>query len=321
MKMNIFFVSSGSEVVEYMFSDLVNCSDINYSHEPIVKMNNLLKKIFILYSKINNKINLHVNWIWYSLFSLSQLSLSKGDLIILVNGTLNYYDSKYINKIRKKSGVKFACVFLDPINRLANCRILNQVKLSNFDYIGTFDKGNAESMNWNYIGNVYSRKNMESDNEPEIDLYFLGVNKDNRLDILSQIVDKSGGLRKRFILSGHCLRDTWKEDILCKSISYKENISNVMMSNCLLELVQEGQVGATARYCEAVVYGKKLLTNNRDVRSLPFYNEKYIKIFNTVDEIDFDWVREYVHIDFQYKDEFSPNHIINQIQRHFEREN
>lgn len=94
-----------------------------------------------------------------------------------------------------------------------------------------------------------------------------------------------------------------------------------MRSNCLLELVQEGQVGATARYCEAVVYGKKLLTNNNYVRFLPFYNEEYIKIFDKVDDIDFDWVKEIVHVDFEYKDEFSPNHVIERIQRYFEREN
>lgn len=317
----IYFISPGSEIIEYLFSDLMSNPDVVYIHRPIEWVNWILKKLFVVYSKINNRIPLHINRLWYSIYSLNHLALNKDDIVVLMNGVFNYYDAAFIDYIRKKNDAKFACIFLDPVNRLANDRILNQILISKMDYIGTFDKCNADQYSWHYIGNVYSKINMESNNEPEIDLYFLGVNKDNRLDILSQIVDKSGGLRKRFILSGHCLRDTWKEDILCKSISYKENISNVMKSNCLLELVQEGQVGATARYCEAVVYGKKLLTNNRDVRSLPFYNEKYIKIFNTVDEIDFDWVKEYVHIDFQYKDEFSPNHIINQIQRHFEREN
>ena len=96
---------------------------------------------------------------------------------------------------------------------------------------------------------------------------------------------------------------------------YDRILADVLASNCILEVVQEGQNAQTARYYEAICYNKKLLTNNMNVEKLPFYDERYIRVFKTIDDIDFDWIKEKNIIDYGYNNEFSPIKILNKLEK------
>ena len=67
------------------------------------------------------------------------------------------------------------------------------------------------------------------------------------------------------------------------------------------------------RYFEAIVYNKKLLTNNPEVVELPYYDERYMRVFESIEDIDVDWVKAIEKIDYKYKGEFSPLGIIEYI--------
>ena len=67
------------------------------------------------------------------------------------------------------------------------------------------------------------------------------------------------------------------------------------------------------RYFEAITMNKKLLTNNSAVVDFPFYNSKWIKIINSLEDIDLDWIKADEQIDYGYQDEFSPIHLIDFI--------
>lgn len=54
-------------------------------------------------------------------------------------------------------------------------------------------------------------------------------------------------------------------------MSYNSVLSHISMSMAVLELVQEGQNGLTARALESVFFHKKLITNNKSIRDLPLY--------------------------------------------------
>ena len=59
------------------------------------------------------------------------------------------------------------------------------------------------------------------------------------------------------------------------------------------------------RYKEAVMYNKKLLTNNSNVNLLPCYNPKYIKYFEKPEDIDIDWLLRREPVIYDYQMEFS----------------
>lgn len=57
---------------------------------------------------------------------------------------------------------------------------------------------------------------------------------------------------------------------------YDEVIANIKGCKAILELVSDGQTGITQRPYEAIYYGKKLITNNKDVMRYSFYNEERV---------------------------------------------
>jgi hypothetical protein len=98
-----------------------------------------------------------------------------------------------------------------------------------------------------------------------------------------------------------------------KWVSYEKILSETISSNCILEILQNNQHGATLRYFEAVCYNKKLLTNNKDIIYYPFYNPKWMKVFTNISEIDIEWLRTNENIDYKYNGEFSPKILIDKI--------
>ena len=107
-----------------------------------------------------------------------------------------------------------------------------------------------------------------------------------------------------------------KKGIIYNSrISYLETISQAKATDCLLEILQKGQSGVTFRYYEAVCYNKKLLTNNVGVYNLPYYDSQYIQVFEDINDIDFEWIKKDIKIDYKYKGDFSPVNFIEQIKQ------
>ena len=95
---------------------------------------------------------------------------------------------------------------------------------------------------------------------------------------------------------------------------YKEVLESTLKANCILEIVRPGQVGFTLRTFEAVVYNKKLLTNNENIKDFKFYNPQYMKIFKKIEDIDWKWVHETLNVDYHYDDSFSPLRFIKEIE-------
>ena len=89
-------------------------------------------------------------------------------------------------------------------------------------------------------------------------------------------------------------------------VDYETMLQEELNANVLLEVVIPGiGSGTTLRYKEAVMYGKKLLTNNPHVHLLELYNPEYVRFFEKPEDIDINWIKEQKNIDFLYKDEFS----------------
>lgn len=60
--------------------------------------------------------------------------------------------------------------------------------------------------------------------------------------------------------------------------SYQEILEFVSQSRCLLEILKEGQTGATLRLMEALFFKKKIITTNINVKEEPFYTPQNIFI-------------------------------------------
>ena len=96
-------------------------------------------------------------------------------------------------------------------------------------------------------------------------------------------------------------------------MSYQEVLERELNARVLLEIVQQGQVALTLRAYEAVAYNRKLLSNNKTILSFEYYDPRFMRYFEQVKDIDWDWVKEDANVDYDYKGEFSPVLLIDDI--------
>ena len=98
-----------------------------------------------------------------------------------------------------------------------------------------------------------------------------------------------------------------------KNMSYLRMLKYSVSSRCLLEINQEGALGYTSRFLEAVMYDIKLITDNLSVLDSKFYNPRNIQYINDVNEIDPEFVKNKCFDSFNYNDDFSPIHLLESI--------
>ena len=169
----------------------------------------------------------------------------------------------------------------------------------------TFDPSDARRYKLVLFSQFFRMNQPEISEETEYDFYFVGFEKGRR-QVLDQL-EKS--------LSGYKCFFKVVNDIK-ECISYEENILNIAKSKCLVDIVQEGQDGITLRPLEALAFKKKLITNNKKVRELDFYNPNNVFILG-VDSME--KMEAFVHSDWADVDErIVKNHDVNSWVENFQ---
>ncbi len=136
---------------------------------------------------------------------------------------------------------------------------------------------------------------------------------------MEKIVDKIDNYR--FYITGVDEKDKKLPIIYNHPISYADTLEYSFNTDCIFEVVKPGQTGITLRTCEAIIFNKKLLTNNKAIKDTPFYNEKYMSVFENEEDIDLNFILEKIDIDYNYEDWFSPNVIIQKLNEETTNEN
>lgn len=131
--------------------------------------------------------------------------------------------------------------------------------------ISTFDKGDSERYNQKLYNQFFRMKQDVVGVEPEYDFYFIGFEK-NRGKIIAELQKQLKDYKTCFKVIhdvGEC-------------VPYAQNIENIKKARCVIEIVQDGQQGITLRPLEALACGKKLLTTNKNIKSIDFYSPNNI---------------------------------------------
>lgn len=221
---------------------------------------------------------------------------------------------KYLKKLKSKYDVKF-------IQNITDLKVFkkNYIQKYNrklgFDYIFTYERHFAEENGFFYHHIPYSVLD-ENQTDIEYDIYYIGVKKD-RLPLLHytfQSILEHGVSYKYRINDVKGNEQIFRNQIIYnRPIGYNRVIEEMRKTNCILEICMGGQKNETLRYYEAVCYNKKLLTTNKDVVNLPFYNPQYIHVFEKPEDIDWHWVKERIPVDYGYDGQFSPSRLIDRI--------
>ena len=207
-------------------------------------------------------------------------------------------------------------LFLDPLDRYwAQYAKFLVDQIPSFRCF-TFDPEDAKHTGFKHTINVYSH-NAAEQGGTEADIYFSFFALD-RLDRIRELADylEAKQVRCNFIFVGSIDEEGHKLGLVKNvkhRLPYSAILKDAAQANCLLEVLRPGQGGSTLRYYEAVCYNKKLLTTNRNIVNMPFYNPKYIKVFEKLSDIDYEWVRRREPVDYHYDGSFSPVHFLEEV--------
>lgn len=327
--MKFLLIDDEHELYKIMYTDLLK-KDCKFEIEEVPKFCKM-NKVYTFFNKIHfdDRINRHL-WLpfkggWDKYYYLNSYNFDEAEQywVIFLNGTFrNYYSIEYLKNFRKKhSNVRLALVMYDNTTNPYAQRVKKM--FSCFDKIFSFDQEDCRKYNFEYIFSTLSKPEfVKRDKKKESSIFFVG-SASGRLNLLhncmEKIVDKIDNYR--FYITGVDEKDKKLPIIYNHPISYADTLEYSFNTDCIFEVVKPGQTGITLRTCEAIIFNKKLLTNNKAIKDTPFYNEKYMSVFENEEDIDLNFISEKIDIDYNYEDWFSPNVIIQKLNEETTNEN
>lgn len=184
-----------------------------------------------------------------------------------------------------------------------------------FDYTFSFDEEDCRKYHMEKFYTCFSVPAYVTDDEAKHSAAFFAGSCQDRLELLMGVLRKISGAIDNCTFFVTEIPDNSQESI--PNVTYNQRISfmeeNQMAYNtdCILEVTKENQKGITLRTCEAILYNKKLLTNNPEIKKMPFYDPRFISVFTNAEDIDF--LKRPLDVQYRYRGEFSPVRILDRI--------
>ena len=283
-----------------------------------ISLLNKAEKLCLSY-QLNSKFQVPFQSVFYNLDAYKYESQHTYHMIMPTT-SISKFTVQYLKTFKKKhSNVKLYALVTDSMHASSPHMNLVREKLFSdvWDRVLTYDKYDAEEYGFTWFGySYYSSYDFVEPDPVESDIYYVGYDKGGRENLVKEIFrnlqKNQCNCRFDVVASQTSMKDS-SFVYMEEKISYPQVVSRVKSSNCILEILQENQESQSIRYFEAIIYNRKLLTNNRHIQELPYYDARYMKYFNSIADIDFEWVRNKDNIDYQYDGRFSPLRIVDYI--------
>lgn len=156
--------------------------------------------------------------------------------------------------------------------------------------LSTFDRYDSKMLNCKLMPQVHRAINMPKIEKFEFDVFFVGQLKGREITLsklIKEFKDNKITYHFHLVYGNHYKNEIDNELKGCigdRLMTYKDTLDKINRSRCLLDLTQKGQKGLTLRPIEALIYKKKLITDNIAIKEEPFYNSNNIWIIGDSDE-------------------------------------
>ncbi len=316
--MKFFYYTNHNKHVDICMADLLKNDNVTVLDGTLKPINNIFLKILRkvhLSRKIDYFIHLPLKQIWMA-SKIPKLEDNEEYCFIFIDSAPHGMDFQHLKRLRKKSKgrIKYLLFLFNPVELFKENTLYNLNNMD-YDYVLSYDFNDSKKYGFIQYNAPYS---IIINNKSEInkDLYFICWNK-GRLSSLHKIYQNSidNNVKSTFRITGveESLQEYKGQIIYNQRIEYDRVIQEILECNCIMDMISPGHSGVSTRYFEAVCYNKKLLTNNKNIVNLPFYNSEYMKIYENPEDIDWDWVKERVNVDYHYDGRFSPLKLLDKI--------
>lgn len=262
--------------------------------------------------RFNVKYRLPLKRIWFNriLKKLDIDELSDNYMIVYDRNRL-LFDLSFFKYVRKrKPGIKIVYLFSNIVEYTGakDWGILKDLN-AYFDKVFAFDKIDAEKHGFSYSPLIYTRCVSMDNEKPFYDLFYIGKAKDRYRQLIA-VFEKANaeGLKCDFNIVGVPKEEQLYGDIIHydKPLSYREILNRMDNARCIVDMIQGQSTAFTIKTCEAVIYDKKLITSNKNVRGESFYNQNMIMVFSEDQSLTEFLEKDIVPFDQKSKEMFSP---------------
>lgn len=295
----------------------------SYRHDFNCRFLSFIRKAY-LSERVNRIINLPLKEKWYNFYDIYSLALNTKYILVIDLSLNNKNLLDILYRCREKNPeISIGLFFINSWGTMSSSfrselnAPIKAVKEFPWDDIFTFDPEDAKKFNMSYLGfNYYSKHPFVKVQNPSNDIYSIAFASKDRYDLYVKLYSH---LTNNGCICNFNLRVYDNVSKYIKGINYLDKvlkpydaiISDIQNSKCILEILRDKQRGPSLRYFEAVCYNKKLLTNNPAIVSFPYYNEKYMRVFDKPEDIDLNWLKEDItNVEYHYKGDFSPTKLI-----------
>lgn len=291
----IVMLSSEFDYTKWSFQDAAYFSNFFYYPYPMNGTSGI-KKIFYSihgYEKINRRFKIPLQSIW------NAKEVTKGDLqkykrvlfIYSFRRLIRAINSGLVDYLRRNYPDSYHVVYWDDLVPSSQMIYLNEAK-DIFDLLISYDRQQSKKYGFEYHHTCSSYLPFEADEDLASDVLFVGKAKD-RLAEIHQAYDalSERGYKLRFYVAGVKQKDMIKNGIIYNNqIPYLDVLRLVRNTRCILDLSQHGAAGSSLRMNESCIYGRKLLSNNRELINCEYYDPTFMRTFDSIGKQEFDFI-------------------------------
>ena len=311
-------VAPGSDYGRAMWSDIEcveNGTILESALKPVNRAVSLLHHLHFSFV-INRKLQLPFQRIWRGCYSLETVRFDpdKKYCVIYTDVSAARTDCGYLKEL---SGRENLFLVLVMVNTMARRGSLITKRAGYFDQVYSFDKRDCAQYGFIYHPTNYSKADLAPESAVTADAFFVGFSK-GRAAAIHGVFKRitQGGAKANFYIAGMERKEPRCAGVHYNDwLSYKQVLEHIRESSCIVEVMDGSQEGVTLRTMEAICYNKRLLTNNRSIKQTGFYRSGFIQVFDDPDQIDVDFVKDRSKVDYHYRGEFSPVHLLEHINK------
>ena len=292
-KYNYVIYSYPLDYFRIMFSDVIKQDNVEYIDNPIAHFYNNKLAQFLYNFHNNDYLNylfkLPFKHVWLKHYYRDDFRNPKQKCFIFLMGWLVKENEPFFEILKMNYPDCKLLIYFEDLVSTRGYLDLSLIK-KYFNLAISYDEEDAKRHNFYYYPTFLSK--IDVNDNPDIansDACFIGAAK-ARYDQIIRIYEtlQESGVRCDFQVSRMNKGQKRHTGIryIPYMIPYSEYLEHTNKSNCIVEIMQEHAVGYTLRTWEALIYGKKLLTNNPSILSAPFYNDEQFRYFERADDID-----------------------------------
>lgn len=330
MKQTYFFYPGNDDV---FFDALADINNSQFREKGIIVRKQIYVKGQNKIDRIKNKITWKTNIFFIlnciNMFFSPFLKIKKDlkvrgeKIFVFSNLTIKMLPIQLIKKINLRRDCKIVVYLIDNSDNPLCKEAIYLCNKFHFDSVYTFNSKDAEKYNFKHIYYIYSKLpfKAKSGHKPKRQIVFFGSNK-GRFPIFLKILKALQKKQISFFFSLIGINSDEKKKLaiypnveINNPISYKALVKKIQDYNVLLDIVATKEAGLSYRPIEAICYNKKLLTNNKKILDFPYYDPEYMKYFEKVEDIDWNFVQENKPVDYKYNNDYSPVEFLKKIQK------